>query len=454
MKIKDINKVFFLGIGGIGMSALARYFHSIGKTVSGYDKTPTLLTHELEEEGLFITYLDSIDTLIKDADLVVYTPAIPKNHQQLNYYKEHHFVVKKRAEVLGLIANEHFNVSIAGSHGKTSTSSLIAHILHQADKDVAAFLGGICLNFNSNFISGNTISVTEADEFDRSFLQLTPDIALVTSVDTDHLDIYGNFDAIQESFRQFLAQVRNNGSIFLHESIDRKIANTSHPIYTYSYQNDNSDYYASNIKVIQGATHFDLNAPNTVIKDLILNYGGKHNAENAIGASAVTLKIGITEEELRQGLMTFLGVRRRFQTIYQSERHLLIDDYAHHPREIDAVIQTVRNLYPHLHLTVIFQPHLYSRTRDLADEFGHSLSASDRVVLFPIYPARELPIEGVSSQLIFDAIEIQNKDIVEKDQLLDFLSKLEKTEIIMTIGAGDIDQYLIAISNWLKESEK
>ncbi|MCZ2394539.1 MAG: UDP-N-acetylmuramate--L-alanine ligase [Chitinophagales bacterium] len=454
MKIKDINKVFFLGIGGIGMSALARYFHSIGKTVSGYDKTPTLLTHELEEEGLFITYLDSIDTLIKDADLVVYTPAIPKNHQQLNYYKEHHFVVKKRAEVLGLIANEHFNVSIAGSHGKTSTSSLIAHILHQADKDVAAFLGGICLNFNSNFISGNTISVTEADEFDRSFLQLTPDIALVTSVDTDHLDIYGNFDAIQESFRQFLAQVRNNGSIFLHESIDRKIANTSHPIYTYSYQNDNSDYYASNIKVIQGATHFDLNTPNTVIKDLILNYGGKHNAENAIGASAVTLKIGITEEELRQGLMTFLGVRRRFQTIYQSERHLLIDDYAHHPREIDAVIQTVRNLYPHLHLTVIFQPHLYSRTRDLADEFGHSLSASDRVVLFPIYPARELPIEGVSSQLIFDAIEIQNKDIVEKDQLLDFLSKLEKTEIIMTIGAGDIDQYLIAISNWLKESEK
>ncbi|MCO5230018.1 MAG: UDP-N-acetylmuramate--L-alanine ligase [Chitinophagales bacterium] len=454
MKIKDINKVFFLGIGGIGMSALARYFHSIGKDVSGYDKTQTQLTHELEEEGIFITYEDSLDTLLKDADLIVYTPAIPKNHLQLNYYKENGYELKKRAEVLGLIANELYNISIAGSHGKTSTSSLIAHILHHAHKDVAAFLGGVCLNFNSNFISGNTYSVTEADEFDRSFLQLNPNIALVTSVDTDHLDIYGNFEAIQESFAKFLSQVRENGSIFLHQNIDKKIIDSNHHAYTYSYQNNESDYYASNIKVIKGSTHFDLHTPDNIIKDLILNYGGKHNVENAIGASAVALKLGITPEELGQGLKTFLGVRRRFQIVYQSEKHILIDDYAHHPREIDAVIQTVRDLHPHLHLTVIFQPHLFSRTRDLATEFGQSLSAADRVILFPIYPARELPIEGVSSQLILDSIEIQDKVIIEKNLLLNYLSSLEKTEIIMTVGAGDIDKLTTPISQWLKEKEK
>jgi UDP-N-acetylmuramate--alanine ligase len=450
MKIQDIHSIYFLGIGGIGMSALARYFNARGIRVSGYDKTPTLLTSELERDGIHITFEDSINTLMKDADLVVYTPAIPKNHLQFNYYKDNGFVLKKRAEVLGLIANELFNISIAGSHGKTSTSSLVAHLLHTGNKDVSAFLGGICLNFGSNYIDGNTYAVAEADEFDRSFLQLTPNIALVTSVDTDHLDIYGNFEAIQDSFKAFLSQVREGGKIILHQNVDQKIVPENHKVLTYSYQDTQSDYFAQNIKVIDGATHFELNTPNGIIKNLILNYGGKHNAENAIGASAIALSVGVSEEDLRKGLATFLGVRRRFQTAFKSDKYVLIDDYAHHPREIDAVIQTVRDLYPNKKLTVIFQPHLFSRTKDLAIEFGQSLSAADQVFLLPIYPARELPMEGVTSDLILDAISHNNKKIIDKSSILKSLQENAENEIIMTVGAGDIDTMTSIIANWLK----
>lgn len=432
------------------MSALARYFNARGIRVSGYDKTPTLLTSELERDGIHITFEDSINTLMKDADLVVYTPAIPKNHLQFNYYKDNGFVLKKRAEVLGLIANELFNISIAGSHGKTSTSSLVAHLLHTGNKDVSAFLGGICLNFGSNYIDGNTYAVAEADEFDRSFLQLTPNIALVTSVDTDHLDIYGNFEAIQDSFKAFLSQVREGSKIILHQNVDQKIVPENHKVLTYSYQDTQSDYFAQNIKVIDGATHFELNTPNGIIKNLILNYGGKHNAENAIGASAIALSVGVSEEDLRKGLATFLGVRRRFQTAFKSDKYVLIDDYAHHPREIDAVIQTVRDLYPNKKLTVIFQPHLFSRTKDLAIEFGQSLSAADQVYLLPIYPARELPMEGVTSDLILDAISHNNKKIIDKSSILKSLQENAENEIIMTVGAGDIDTMTSIIANWLK----
>jgi UDP-N-acetylmuramate--alanine ligase len=450
MKIQDIHSIYFLGIGGIGMSALARYFNARGIRVSGYDKTPTLLTSELERDGIHITFEDSINTLMKDADLVVYTPAIPKNHLQFNYYKDNGFVLKKRAEVLGLIANELFNISIAGSHGKTSTSSLVAHLLHTGNKDVSAFLGGICLNFGSNYIDGNTYAVAEADEFDRSFLQLTPNIALVTSVDTDHLDIYGNFEAIQDSFKAFLSQVREGGKIILHQNVDQKIVPENHKVLTYSYQDTQSDYFAQNIQVIDGATHFELNTPHGIIKNLILNYGGKHNAENAIGASAIALSVGVSEEDLRKGLATFLGVRRRFQTAFKSDKYVLIDDYAHHPREIDAVIQTVRDLYPNKKLTVIFQPHLFSRTKDLAIEFGQSLSAADQVYLLPIYPARELPMEGVTSDLILDAISHNNKKIIDKSSILKSLQENAENEIIMTVGAGDIDTMTSIIANWLK----
>jgi UDP-N-acetylmuramate--alanine ligase len=450
MKIQDIHSIYFLGIGGIGMSALARYFNARGIRVSGYDKTPTLLTSELERDGIHITFEDSINTLMKDADLVVYTPAIPKNHLQFKYYKDNGFVLKKRAEVLGLIANELFNISIAGSHGKTSTSSLVAHLLHTGNKDVSAFLGGICLNFGSNYIDGNTYAVAEADEFDRSFLQLTPNIALVTSVDTDHLDIYGNFEAIQDSFKAFLSQVREGSKIILHQNVDQKIVPENHKVLTYSYQDTQSDYFAQNIQVIDGATHFELNTPHGIIKNLILNYGGKHNAENAIGASAIALSVGVSEEDLRKGLATFLGVRRRFQTAFKSDKYVLIDDYAHHPREIDAVIQTVRDLYPNKKLTVIFQPHLFSRTKDLAIEFGQSLSAADQVYLLPIYPARELPMEGVTSDLILDAISHNNKKIIDKSSILKSLQENAENEIIMTVGAGDIDTMTSIIANWLK----
>jgi UDP-N-acetylmuramate--alanine ligase len=326
----------------------------------------------------------------------------------------------------------------------------VAHLLHTGNKDVSAFLGGICLNFGSNYIDGNTYAVAEADEFDRSFLQLTPNIALVTSVDTDHLDIYGNFEAIQDSFKAFLSQVRENGKIILHQNVDQKIVPEKQKVQTYSYQDKQSNYFAQNIQVLEGATHFDLNTPDGIVKNLILNYGGKHNAENAIGASAIALSVGVSEEDLRKGLATFLGVRRRFQTAFKSDKYVLIDDYAHHPREIDAVIQTVRDLYPNKKLTVIFQPHLFSRTKDLAIEFGQSLSAADQVYLLPIYPARELPMEGVTSDLILNAISHNNKKIIDKSSILDSLKEYAENEIIMTVGAGDIDTMTSIIANWLK----
>lgn len=454
MRLNDINSIFFIGIGGIGMSALARYFNFRGKQVSGYDKTNTALTSDLENEGIYITYEDSLDTLAKDADLIVYTPAVPTNHLQLNYYRNNNFTVKKRSEVLGLIANELFNISIAGSHGKTSTSSLTAYLLKSANKDTAAFLGGLALNFNSNFIDGNTYAVVEADEFDRSFLQLQPNITLVTSIDTDHLEIYGNLKSIQDSFSQFLSQVRDGGTIFLHQSIDQIKLKEGIVCKTYSYDNQLSDFFASNIRVSEGTTRFDLNTPKGTITDLVLNYGGQHNVENAIGASAIALEIGVSTQDLKHGLATYKGVKRRFQIIHKSEQNILVDDYAHHPREIDAVIRTARDLYPNKHLTVVFQPHLFSRTRDLTEEFSQSLSQADSIVLLPIYPARELPIDGISSELILNKISIQDKAIVDKNDLLDYLSKKEPQGVIMTLGAGNIDTAVTPISNWLKSMNK
>lgn len=450
MRIKDIHRIYFIGIGGIGMSALARYFNHMGVSVSGYDRTPTLLTSELEQEGILITYDDSLETLAKDVNLVVYTPAIPQNHKQFNYYKENNYPLKKRAEVLGLIANELTNISIAGSHGKTSTSALVAHLMHEAQKDSAAFLGGVAMNYDSNFIHGNTYAVVEADEFDRSFLQLHPDICLVTSIDTDHLDIYKNLEAIQQSFTEFLLQVKNSGTIFLHESVDAAVIQKDVENYSYSYNNDATDYYASDISVKNGATEFTLHTPQGVVSNLILNYGGKHNVENAIGACAVALKAGVTSDDLRKGLASFQGVRRRFQTAFKSDKRIYIDDYAHHPREIDAVVQTVRDLYPDQKVTIIFQPHLYSRTSDLAEEFGQALSQVEHAIVLPIYPARELPISGVSSELIVNYIQHTEKYIIQKDNILDFLKSNYTEGVLMTVGAGDIDTLVKPITNWLK----
>lgn len=450
MRIEDIHKVYFLGIGGIGMSALARYFHHIGVEVSGYDKTPTQLTSELENEGISITFSDSLETLMENPDLVVLTPAIPRNSTQLHYYQLHNTPIKKRAEVLALIANALFNISIAGSHGKTSTSSLTAHLLHTAGLDVAAFLGGVSLNFDSNFIPGNTFAVAEADEFDRSFHHLHPNIALVTSVDTDHLDIYGNFNAIKDSFRGFLSNVRKGGNIIIHQKTDRDILPDGAVYQTYSIDDSSADYHVSNLRVENHAYHFDLITPEETYTDLILNHGGKHNVENAVGASAIALSLGVHETALRKGLSTFKGVRRRFETHISTPAAVYIDDYAHHPREIDAAVSSVKQLYPGRSLTLIFQPHLFSRTKDLAVEFAASLSAAERVILLPIYPARELPVPGVTSELISSQIASGTEVILtEMKGLINVLQNIP-TDIVMTVGAGDIDTMVSPIREWIQ----
>jgi UDP-N-acetylmuramate--alanine ligase len=449
---RNVSTVYFLGIGGIGMSALARYFNMIGKKVSGYDNTPTALTRQLMDEGINITFEDSIETLDKTADLVVLTPAVPKDSVQLNYYLSSGIPVLKRAKVLGMIANSAFNIAIAGSHGKTSTSSITAHILKTANKDVAAFLGGICINFNSNFIAGKQYVIAEADEFDRSFLNLFPNIALITSVDTDHLDIYGNLEAIQQSFSAFCSQIRDGGCCIYNKQIDAKILNPEINNLSYSLHDHTADFYTENLIINSGSYVFDVVHPQGKIEKMVFNYGGKHNVENALGAIAIALQVGVGEADIKQAIATFKGVKRRFETHIKNKNFVYIDDYAHHPREIDAALSAAKELYPNRKITAIFQPHLFSRTKDLCDEFAHSLSQIDELILLEIYPAREKPIEGVSSQIILDKVTIADKTIIRKENLLDYLTpKRAELEVVITIGAGDIDTVVAGISELLKD---
>lgn len=441
MNINNIHKVYFLGIGGIGMSALARYFNTHGKLVAGYDKTPTKLTSELQKEGIAITFEDSIDTAMNDADLVVYTPAIPSHHLQYNYFKNHHYAMHKRAEVLGWIANSMFNICIAGSHGKTSTSAITSYILQKADKDVAAFLGGICINYQSNYIDGSTYAVAEADEFDRSFLHLHPSIALITSIDTDHLDIYGDFQAIKDSFSAFIANIRKGGTLVLHHSIPKDVVKSEVNLLTYALDDEGADFYVKNLRVEDGKNIFDIHHPEGVIKDVCCGYAGRHNVENALGATALALQLEVDEVSLREALATFRGIRRRFETHLVTDKIVYIDDYAHHPRELDACIASARSLYGNRKITAVFQPHLFSRTKDLAAEFGASLSKVDVPILVEIYPARELPVEGVSSKLIYDAIDNNQKILTSKAQLLEVLEHMD-IDVLITVGAGDIDTFV------------
>lgn len=453
MELDKINSVYFLGIGGIGMSALARYFNKYGKTVRGYDKTPTALTQQLIDEGIEITFEDSLETLDKTTDLVVLTPAIPKDSVQLNYYLNTVIPVYKRAKVLGMIANAAFNISIAGSHGKTSTSSYTAHILKTANVNVGAFLGGICINYNSNFIDGNQYIVAEADEFDRSFLNLFPNIALITSVDTDHLDIYGNLEAIQKSFTDFCSQIKDNGVCIYNKSIDTKILNTKITNLSYSASDETADFYIENLNVNDGCYTFDIIHPNGKIENVKSSYGGRHNIENALGATAVALQLNIDENDIRTAIANFKGVKRRFETHVHNKKYVYIDDYAHHPREIDAALSAAKELYPNRKITAIFQPHLFSRTKDLCDEFAKSLSLIDELILLDIYPAREKPIEGVSSQIILDKVSIKNKRIVSKENLLEDLKQsLNQLEVVITIGAGNIDTKVDEITNLLNQT--
>ncbi len=449
MDLTNIQRIYFLGIGGIGMSALARYFNLHGKTVSGYDKTRTNLTDELEKEGIVITFEDSIVTLDAEADMVIYTPAIPKDHVQYNWYIQHHFSVVKRAQVLGMAANSMFNISIAGSHGKTSTSSITAHLLQTANRSVAAFLGGICINFNSNFIDGTEYAIAEADEFDRSFLHLEPNIALITSVDTDHLDIYGNLEAIENSFHQFCNKVREGGVLITNSSVPEKILNEKVRNYRYSLSDEKADFFTKNLKIGEGAYVFDVVHPDGVIENVKSYYGGKHNIENAVGAIAIALQLKISPEQIKEGITTFKGVRRRFETQVRNEKYVYIDDYAHHPRELDATISAAKELYPDKKLTVVFQPHLFSRTKDLCDEFAASLSHADNLILLDIYPAREKPMEGVTSKIILDKVTISNKQLATKEELIALLKDKKDLQVVLTVGAGDIDTKVAEIKKLL-----
>lgn len=447
--IHTYKNYYFIGIGGIGMSALARYFKFSNSNVYGYDKTSTKLTHSLENENIPILYEDSISLLPKDISagntLIIYTPAIPEDLKIKNYFIEKNFTLLKRSQVLGEITRSTLCLAIAGTHGKTTTSTLLGHICKYANLPSTAFLGGISANYNSNFIyNGAEISIVEADEFDRSFLALSPNMATITSTDSDHLDIYGNNENIIDSYNKFAALIPEDGFLVVKKGLPIRAKHL-----TYSAQ-EKADYYAENIQIINGSFKFDLITPKQTIKDFKLPIPGKHNVENAIAALAIGLKLGIEPDILRKALAEFKGVLRRFnQHIFENDT-IYIDDYAHHPTEINAVIDTIRNMYPSKKLLTVFQPHLYSRTKDFAEDFASSLSKTDQLILLDIYPAREIPIEGVTSEWLAEKIELDNKEISSIDNVLNTI-KTKDFDVLLTIGAGNIDTLHDPIINWLNE---
>ncbi len=454
MNLSTYKYYYFLGIGGIGMSAIARYIKDMGYNVSGYDRVRSELCEALETEGMEINYTDSLDfisKLEKDSTLIIYTPAIPKDSKQLNYFKNNGFTLYKRSQILGLITEDSFNISVAGTHGKTTTSSLIAHMLHFAQKPFGAFLGGISTNLGSNYFNTNTINtkaltVTEADEFDRSFLTLSPNLAIVTSMDADHLDIYGTGDELKKSFFDFINKIEPGGTLFIKQGLDFPETNI---ISIKTYGIEHGDYKAINIRIEQGWFTFDFEGNGENWKSIQLGIPGTHNIENAVAAIAVCLKFGIDKTTIIKGLKDFKGVKRRFEFICRQPNFVFIDDYAHHPTELEAFIKSVKLLYPNEKITGVFQPHLFSRTNDFADGFAKSLSLLDVSVLLDIYPARELPMEGVTSEIIHKNITSSEKYLTTKDDLLPLLKTLDP-KIILTIGAGDIDTLIPSIKTTLE----
>ncbi|MCG2610704.1 UDP-N-acetylmuramate--L-alanine ligase [Flavobacterium sp. SM15] len=448
MNLNQIQNVYFIGIGGIGMSALARYFKFIGKNVAGYDKTPTHLTEELEQEGIEIHFEDNLaligqDYLNKENTLVVITPAVPKQHTEWNYFLDNGFVVKKRAEVLGIITKDTFCFAVAGTHGKTTTSSILGHILYESGADVTSFLGGIVENYNSNLIgNGKTVTVVEADEFDRSFLHLHPNIACVTSMDADHLDIYGDKSSIEASFIEFANKVEDKTKLFVVNGL---------PIDAITVGiNDDSKFVAKNIRIEDGWYVFDVETPTETITNLKFGLPGRHNLTNALLALAMARTFGTPTDAIAKALLSFRGVRRRFSFQIRKPEFVYIDDYAHHPTEINAVHQAVRELYPGKKVLAVFQPHLFSRTRDFADDFAKSLSQFDEVFLMEIYPARELPMEGITSSWLLDKIENDNKRLVQKEELIS-LMQASDAPIVVTIGAGDVGEMVPEIKKALEK---
>jgi len=454
MKLEHINKVYFLGIGGIGMSALARYFLSKSMLVSGYDKTESPLTKALEKEGASIIFEDDSSLIPKEfqdsrSSLFIYTPAIPQDNQIRQHLLSIGAKLYKRSEVLGLLSQQYQCIGIAGTHGKTTVSSMSAYILYQSSLGCQAFLGGIMIHNNSNLLSHpkSQWMVVEADEYDRSFLHLHPQIALITAMDADHLDIYGDHEKMLDSFREYASQIKENGSLIIHHDLKTHFSEESKHK-TYALKNRAADYYAENIELKHGHHHFDLITPKHCIKSIKLYMPGRINLENAIAASATALEAGVSAENIKKALASFQGIKRRMELIFQSPSTLFYDDYAHHPEEIKAALSSLKELYPHKELTVIFQPHLYSRTQDFAFEFGESLSLADDIMLLDIYPAREKPIKGVSSQLILDAIQGPHKRLIEKNQLIKEVEALQP-ELLVCLGAGDIDRLVEPLKNIL-----
>ena len=449
-KIEKIKApVYFLGIGGIGMSALARYFNSRGHKVSGYDRTESELTKQLVKEGMIIHYDDNISLVEKNAALVIYTPAIPVGHSEFNFLKTNGFTIIKRSEALGLITENKLNICVAGTHGKTTTSAMVAHILRDSGFGCNAFLGGIATNYNSNFWSSEkNVCVAEADEYDRSFLKLTPDVAVITAMDADHLDIYGTEKNMQDAFIEFTQRIKPGGLLIHKQELARSKEFKAGKTWTYGARKENADSFAQNVTIQNGAYKFDVTINKQTIKNVELNMGGRHNIENTVAAIAIARYLDIDETKIKNAVSSFKGVKRRFEYVLKNSRHILIDDYAHHPEELRALITSAKELYPGKKCTIVFQPHLYSRTRDLADGFAEVLAIADEVILLPIYPARELPVEGVNSEMILNKMDKQQKMVLSKTSLLELLKKNE-TELLITAGAGDIDLLLAEIKSIL-----
>ena len=437
--LTNLKRIYFIGIGGIGMSALARYFNTQGVFVSGYDKTPTALTDSLVEEGISIHFEDDLNQIDKAATVIVYTPAIPSEHKELNFYRDNGYLVVKRSDVLQWVTENAFTIGIAGTHGKTTTTSMTAHILRHTGYGCNAFLGGIASNYDTNFWSHEkNVVVVEADEYDRSFLKLSPNIAVIIAVDPDHLDIYGTAEEVLKAFGQYADKIKPGGTLIQKFGTTVETSATDKTISTYGYNHAEAGYHANALKVVDGSYVFDLVHPNGVLKNVVLNMGGLHNVENAIAAIAIALCLGIEDEKIIAAVADFKGVKRRFEYKVKTSNKVLIDDYAHHPEELSALISGVKSIFPNQKMVLVFQPHLYSRTQDQSAGFSATLDQADEVILLPIYPARELPIPGVTSDMLLSAMTIEKKQVMSKEQLLAWAATTEDKLIVMA-GAGDID---------------
>ena len=460
MELKDIKAVYFIGAGGIGMSALARYFIHKGLVVAGYDKTPSTLTQQLEKEGMVIHYRENVDEIphaCRDnkSCLVVYTPAIPAEHQELQYFRNNGFEVQKRAQVLGMLTRSHKGLCVAGTHGKTTTSTMCAHIMHQSHVDCNAFLGGISKNYGTNYILSKTSDyvVIEADEFDRSFHWLRPWMSVITATDPDHLDIYGTKEAYLESFRHYTELIQSGGALIIHKNLEMK-PNVQEGVKTYTYSRDEGDFHAENVKIENGTITFDFISPVENVTNVKLGQPVPINIENGVAAMALAQLNGCTAEELRYGMSTYHGVERRFDFKINDDHHVLLSDYAHHPKEILQSAKSLRELYQGRKLTAIFQPHLYTRTRDFYKDFADALSHFDEVILTEIYPAREAPIPGVTSQLIYDNLKSGvEKSMIQKADVLNMV-KSRDFDVLIILGAGDLDNMVPQITRILEDKKK